>query len=571
MKVTWNGKLREHKLYDTHSATSDALRTILKPYFKAACFCNDGVNAPFVFNSHCGHSEQPQAYGKTVVIPIGPITHQCTFWVSCAPILRERDDSPNVRLMVGSRFVGVLCPDTQTLWATGWTHYDEYRPMTQHIINYLAEQGLLKPLPITTKKKKSKKEKQVFTITIGGDPEFELVDNYEMVVRASEFVSEFEIEENFGGVGVDGSGDQVELRPSPGKPETVVENVKKLLEKFNNAYGEYYKLVTSSLKYPCGGHIHIGVEPLPHTTYYEKLSLILDEFIGRKTLELNGPARKPGNEYGYGRISDFRQQPYGMEYRTPPSAIWKNPKLTEITLKLTYNLAQVLANNLELEFSTPVDKGTLVAIGKISEEEASFYLEECAKPISNNECLLATWEIERPAPKPRITVTFRDSWCDGVKRIIRQELTKMEVASHINLTFYGLRSDHGDVYTFEIPGFKTVPHPRKGYGSTDFGFSKWFREGNASIHKIKAIISKIVVNLQNGEVVKPLPVVEEVVEECEPEAVENSPRLDFGDSTWPEILFPWSELRECGLDGRATREFSRLFIRGDWNIAPREE
>jgi hypothetical protein len=522
MHVKWNGKLQQ-KETSGHSETTYVLRTILYPYFKTASFCGSGINAPFAFNSHSEHEYQPRTYGQIVVIPTGPIRHECTFWANNGPSLRERKNSPHIRLMVGDRHIGTLNPVTQTLWATGWTHMEEYRPMTQHVINYLAEQGLLKPIPPEPKKKGSKKEKHIFTITIGGDPEFELVDNSGKVLRAAS-TDNFSIRKEFGNVGVDGSGDQVELRPSPGSPKTVVENVRKLLAEFNTFHGEDFKLAASSSKFPCGGHIHIGIDPLPNTTYYGKLSKILDEFIGRNTLKLNGPAREPGNEYGYGRISDFRKKPYGMEYRTPPSTVWKNPELAEITLKLTYNLAISLANNLSLEFPTPVEKEILLSHGGLSEEEATIFLQECIKPAPTiDECLLAAWEIERKVPKPRIIVSFRDSWYDGAKLILRRELHKIEVSSNVNITLYGLRESRGEVYTFPMEGYEVIPHPGKGYGPTTFGFPKLFRDGRSpSIKIVEAArsIGLIVVDIQNGAFVES-PVVSEPEELQEIEVVEN--------------------------------------------------
>ena len=513
MHVVWNGKLHQNPRSGDHTETDHVLETILKPYFKTASFNREGINEPFAFNSHCSHERQPSTYGTTIKIPTGPITRHCTFWERRMGFPTERKESPHIRLMIDSNYAGLLCPETQTIWATGWTHLEEYWSMTQHVVNFLAKQGLLKTLPPAPKKKRVEKEKQVFDITIGGDPEFEVSDNDDMIIRAND-ECEFAIRKEFGNIGVDGSGDQVEIRPSPGSPETVVENVRKLLKEFNVAYGENFKLAASSDEYPCGGHIHIGVSPLPDKDYYGKLSRILDEFIGKNTSKLNGPARESGNENGYGRIGDYRSKPHGMEYRTPPSAIWKNPAITKVVLKLVYNLATNLINNLGLEFPTPVEKETLVVIGGLSDKEANIFLQECAKPAPDNtECLLAAWERQRTVPKPKIRITFRDSWHSSIKTILNRELSKVAVSSNINLTFYGLREDRGDVYTFEIPGLVKIPHPHGDSGPTYFGFSKRFRSGNTSgfrIVEIPGIIGRMVMELQNSKVNKS-PAVEEPI------------------------------------------------------------
>jgi hypothetical protein len=371
--------------------------------------------------------------------------------------------------------------------------------LVQFIINFLAEQGLLKPAPPLRKKRV---KKTLYTITLGGDPEFELVDSLGKVKNAS-VADEFNENTPYGVVGIDGSGYQIELRPNPGDPDEVVTNIHKLLEKFNSLHSGIFSLAPSSELYPCGGHIHIGVTPLPNEDYYTTLTTVLDDFIGRPTSKLNGRAREDGNELGYGKIGDWRRQNYGMEYRTPPNAIWKNPELARIVLKLTYNLAVILANNLGLEYSTPIDKIQLVSIGGLTELETSIYLAECQKLApSKKECLLAAWDVKPVTPKPRIRICYHDYWCGEVKRIINKLFATVEVSKSINLEFYGLRLSLGNVFTFDLPRKEKVPSTRRG-GDSWFGFSYKFRKGETSLREIEnavMTVSKIILDQQPKEI-----------------------------------------------------------------------
>jgi hypothetical protein len=428
-------------------------------------------------------------------------------------IPEELAGSSNIKLVYRGYFIGVLCPETQTLWATDWTHsyYTSYRNVTHHIINYLAEQGTIRPVPVKTTKPKKKKvkkdpEKIEFAITIGGDPEFELVDCDGDVLRAGDEYR-FEIQDSCGDIGLDGSGDQVELRPSPGIPEVVVDNVRMLLEKFGKEFSYKYRLAASSDEFPCGGHIHIGVRPLPDKAYYEVLSKVLDDFVGYPTKKLNGRCR--GEDHSYGNIGDWRNQDYGMEYRTPPSAVWKNPVLTMIVLKLTYNLAAILANNLEIEYTTPITTTELNSIGGLSEGEAILYLEECQKPAPRaSECLLAAWGVEveplKP-PQPKLIISFQEEWNSDVKRSLINYLKKtVTMSKSISITCYGLKESRGDVFTFEIPGKTIIKHPQPGgLDTTHFGFSKKFRRGDiqpSDIRNAANSIATVVMGIQDGTI-----------------------------------------------------------------------
>lgn len=464
-----------------------AYEHVFKPYFQRAINHDTGVNVPYTINIY-SDTDFPRYGDKTIDIPIAEISNvHDVFWEYRRPIPDKSSSSPNIKLTLKGVFIGVLCPEDQIIWATDWTHQASLRETTISVISYLAKLGFLKVLELKSYKKVPKSKRANFAISIGGDPEFELVNLDGKVLRArnTEGINLISIH---GGVGVDGSGNQVELRPSPGNPEKVVDSIKNLLELFGDNFSEDYRLAASSSTYPCGGHIHIGIEPLPDPEYYSKLSLVLDDFIGIPTAELNGPIRKSDSEYG--NTTDWRVQPYGMEYRTPPATVWKNPELTKIVLKLTYNLSQKLANDLELKYTTPVTKRELVRVGGLSHFETIHYLEECKKqPPNEAECLLAAWGIKIKPPKPKVRVTFNQDWHPEVQRLINVAVRSWKVDSDINLIFYGLFPAHGDVYTFPIPSKSIMNHPNKEYSNFHFGFPRRFRMGKMHIPELETAMN----------------------------------------------------------------------------------
>jgi hypothetical protein len=159
--------------------------------------------------------------------------------------------------------------------------------------------------------------KEVKAVTLGSDPEFELIVDGAVINASS--VLRADIHLPWGSIGVDGAGSQLELRPKPStKPSVLVKNVGRLLLAVPKAVGGVPS--TQCEYYSIGGHIHIG--RLPQNVYYSDLVGIVDEGLGDIFYDLNADVRVRA---GYGKRREWRKQPWGVEYRTPPAAIWSHP------------------------------------------------------------------------------------------------------------------------------------------------------------------------------------------------------------------------------------------------------
>jgi hypothetical protein len=118
---------------------------VLSPYFKAAISHHDGINEPYTANFFC---KRPfPTYGKTIEINGPPVSgYADTFYDMMVQSTSKDPHSPNIRILYRNKFVGILCPETQTLWAADWTHSKSFRITTHIIITHLKENGVLKPL-----------------------------------------------------------------------------------------------------------------------------------------------------------------------------------------------------------------------------------------------------------------------------------------------------------------------------------------------------------------------------------------------------------------------------------------
>ncbi len=161
-------------------------------------------------------------------------------------------------------------------------------------------------------------------ITLGGDPEFELVVDGK-VAPAERFLGG-NILLPWGEIGEDGSGDPIELRPKPAaSPQALVRNVGKLLLSVPRTVGGVPSTVCE--EYPIGGHVHIGGVP---SEVQEDLVEVIDNLLGDLFRSLSAELRL---DRGYGRRGDWRRKDWGFEYRTPPASLWSHPEVALVFLR----------------------------------------------------------------------------------------------------------------------------------------------------------------------------------------------------------------------------------------------
>ena len=193
----------------------------------------------------------------------------------------ERDKA--IRISVNNQSIGYYLVNINTLVLSDCTHNSDAEHVFRSIWPELVrELGLL-----TIDSSRDVKFYNVPEITIGCDPEFEMIDlmDNNNIIDASDIIDGNTRTK----IGVDGAGDQVEVRPDPGTPIKVTQNIRNLIKKFSEDYPDY-DLTDRGDIHPLGGHIHIGVGMQYNAP--NKLIELLDDFIGEPTLELSGEARE---------------------------------------------------------------------------------------------------------------------------------------------------------------------------------------------------------------------------------------------------------------------------------------
>jgi hypothetical protein len=282
------------------------------------------------------------------------------------------------------------------------------------------------------------------TITLGGDPEFEVYVDGELVPASR--LSIFSRGGTYGSIGTDGASSTAELRPSPASsPREYLENFAALVRRVSR------RGILLSVKgdtYALGGHIHVGssddavVKLLKDEV--EKFIEVLDDFVGRVLLPTSGRARG-----GYARLGAYEFKEYGWEYRTPPSSYYADPKMVRITYKLVKGLVETLLREGEISYETLEDGRARPEeyLRFLTKREAEYFL---GFPERWARGQVIPFVLTRGVP--RVFFTFRDEWDEDKKRVFKDALKHLNVGRPIRLVLYGLAQRRGDY--FALP---TVP------------------------------------------------------------------------------------------------------------------
>ncbi len=180
---------------------------------------------------------------------------------------------------------------------------------------------------------------------MGADPEFLAIDSYGNLIQADDYG------DGHSPLGCDGNGILFEARPIPDyNPINVVNNIHKIfshstfhhptLSKCEWRAGSAYQGQT------IGGHIHFGIKDLRSRFGSGRFCRVLSEYVGALTLLLEDKEESLARRitHGYGGSEDYRNQDYGIEYRTPSSWL-VSPYITAATLCLAKIVASNIINN----------------------------------------------------------------------------------------------------------------------------------------------------------------------------------------------------------------------------------
>jgi len=191
---------------------------------------------------------------------------------------------------------------------------------------------------------------------LGMDPEFEFRLGEEIKCAGEFFGRQTDLEDDlyltdtpFGNIGVDGAGAQIEMRPRPGNPVRLINNLRGCFREFAKLEADYgeddlgFELDIQGDRFPLGAHIHFGFDGSNPGEDGDEEDItrfceILDWAVGKLLLPLSGRARK---RTAYYQLTSFHiNEDHGFEYRVLPSAIFANEKALEAILYICWHLGR---------------------------------------------------------------------------------------------------------------------------------------------------------------------------------------------------------------------------------------
>jgi len=360
-----------------------------------------------------------------------------------------------VYIYIKSKKAGIYFCRSKVLIATDWTHNSECIEMLKQMMPYLSK---------IFQKRSIEPPKFHFNITIGADPEFELIHDGE-VISASDIIS--------GGtdssqvIGKDGAGSQVEIRPKPSSNlSRFISNFKNALREFVKMYPEY-SLGTQGDIYPLGGHIHLSLPP------NKDVIKLLDNWVGKWVIDLSGQARG-----GYKKLSAIETKPWGFEYRTPPASIFLKPRVLYSVLKIVKTILKAYFSPEGVSWAPTRDEISRLKIEREWETLQKFIDEY---PKMDKE-VLSNWKIKRKI-KYRVNLFFRDDWSPEIKQFVSEILSKKlsRFAKKLNkkgiykIVLFGLKKERGEVCNFDSSLFKKIDFNYPISNGKAFGLPYTFR------------------------------------------------------------------------------------------------
>lgn len=276
-------------------------------------------------------------------------------------------------------------------------------------------------------------------ISIGADPEALLIPPGRLKVgdldyrRASSVFAFHQPAGWRGGIGHDGAGDQLEVRPRPAlRGKTVEQRIRWLLKKAADQSGCYVSVRGDRV--PLGCHIHLSGEAIRDNPFrWRQIVEALDWTIGTWALPLSGSAR--GGYRVLGAYEGYKRHG-GFEYRTPPAEVLAVPGLFAVMADIAAATAAAVIEGrfmwMAAECADSPIKAAALVVDKASAGLFGLLLRRCQQLIENGDPLIVAYPDPLTA-KPYPPVIWRDAWTTTAREAVGPilEAAALRLGAHI--------------------------------------------------------------------------------------------------------------------------------------------
>jgi len=313
-------------------------------------------------------------------------------------------------------------------------------------------------------------KKREFQVTVGADPEAEIVSDGQ-VVRANEYMqrSNHSVDPNCE-IGMDGSGCPAEFRPKPADDaDKLTGNMMSIFRQWANLYPSL-GLCGKGDRYAIGCHIHFGIKSLSANQFIQfnpqrDLLNTLDMFLAKPMWHMNGQARG-----GYASFSAYENKRYGFEYRSMPGGILSHPEMFDLCVKIGQKIVDKYVNSEPITYEqNGATEEDYLALG-LSKDEYVKFLNFRSQWGNMSKDILQNWLQKSAAPiaptRAPADIVMTDEWSPEISRRFRERLDSFTrtMGGGLRLRFFGYAAKRGFFGDLEIEGM-VAAHNEPAYDS----------------------------------------------------------------------------------------------------------
>lgn len=283
-------------------------------------------------------------------------------------------------------------------------------------------------------------------LTIGTDPEFEIIGENDDFVEAHKIFGE-----KGGEIGHDDNSSTGELRPKPDKsPLGLTRNIKRLVRKLHGlrSLSGSKVWVGGGINVTTGGHIHFGIKGLS-----SEAKDMLYDMVAEPVLVFQSEKRR-GNEQGNWTKaggSILRDQPHGCEWRPLPSFI-VNEEVTASILSTAYAILKswrYYGYKRKEEAITVEDyrKIPLYSAYKVQIDNfIKLFVEKKEKVVLQKKDIFSEWKIDKIRKEWTVDIITQADWLNNYFTPVNVKLkkpVKLEIRFTGNvISTFGLKKEY---------------------------------------------------------------------------------------------------------------------------------
>jgi hypothetical protein len=285
-------------------------------------------------------------------------------------------------------------------------------------------------------------------LTVGADPEFEVVTHDDNFVEAHTLFGENGCQPQTE-IGYDGHSSTGELRPLPHRsPLGLTRNIKRLIRRLNGMriMGDNKVWVGGGINVTTGGHIHFGMRGAT-----QELKDLMYDMVAEPVLAFQSERRRTGEQSNWarGQSGNLRDQPHGCEWRPLPSFI-VNEEITAAVLSTTYAIVKSWKYRDYKNLTRPI---TIEHYYKIplynayKEQIDTFirlFVKKEEKVVLNQKDIFSEWQVERIKKDYTVDIISQAGWLQNYFTPLNAKLKK-----HVKIE---IRFSGDCIATFGIKG-----------------------------------------------------------------------------------------------------------------------